>query len=204
MKDRTGETFGRLTVIGRSSSRGDPVIWKCQCLCGNITIVRAQCLVSGATRSCGCFRKEKHLTHGMSKTPEYRIWADMIKRCGNPNHIAYKNYGERSIGVSREWRSFENFYADMGKRPSRVHSLERKDNNGNYEKGNVIWADPHTQSRNTRRTIRITLRGKTQCLKDWANELGLHYKRVQARILSGWSVEKAFSEPPISRRPTGL
>jgi|GEM_PF-1342758 len=87
-------------------------------------------------------------THGLSKTPEYRVWASMWQRCSNPNNLRYNRYGERGIGICERWEKFENFLADMGPRPSKGHSIDRKDNEGNYEPSNCRWATRSEQQKN--------------------------------------------------------
>lgn len=198
--DLTGQQIFYLKVISRIPGYAqNSVKWLCECICGKRTETAGSTLRKKAKKSCGCRHAENYGTHHLSKTKEYRIWADMIKRCENSNHIGYKNYGGRGIKVSPEWRvSFETWLADVGPRPSPKHSLERENNEKFYEKGNVIWADRYTQSRNTRRTVRVTHQGKTQCLKDWAIELNLKYKRLQERMLGGLSFEEAISRPTRS------
>jgi len=87
-------------------------------------------------------------THGLSKTPEYRAWASMVQRCTNPNNARYDRYGGRGISICVRWNKFENFLADMGPRPTKGHSVDRKDNEGNYEPGNCRWATRSEQQNN--------------------------------------------------------
>lgn len=133
----------------------------------------------------------------------------MIARCTQKSHPHFHRYGGRGITVCKRWRdSFFDFYFDMGKRPSKKHSIDRIDNDGNYSCGNCAecrekgwpmncrWATIHTQSRNRRQTHMITWNGKTQCLKDWADELGLGLSTLDARInVFGWHPDKAFTMP---------
>jgi hypothetical protein len=146
--DITGLRFGRLTVIERVEGRH--TLWRCQCSCGNEIIVRSGSLRAGTTRSCGCFsnesRSERMTTHGMSKTPLYFVWNTMIQRCHRPSSPSWADYGGRGIKVAKRWRTFQNFYEDMGDRPSPQHTLERINNSKGYEPGNVKWA--------TRRKVR--------------------------------------------------
>jgi len=154
--DLTGKKCGRLTVIQREgSNKHKQAIWRCLCECGNETIVVASKLKSGYTQSCGCLQRERtskaSKIHGLSsKTSEYHIWAAMMQRCENTNNVDYEYYGARGIKVCERWKTFANFIVDMGKKPSEKHTLERKDNNKGYNKGNCVWENRTTQARNQR------------------------------------------------------
>lgn len=132
-------------------------------------------------------------------TTEYRIWCRMRMRCQNSRDPAYKNYGGRGISVCEAWkRSFFAFLGDVGRRPSNKYSIDRVNNNGNYEPGNVRWATRAEQSRNTRRNVLITFRGETIPLCDWVSRLHLRYGLVLDRMLKlGWSAERALTEPVV-------
>lgn len=153
-----GEKFGRLVVTSKSKDCGRDIKWVCKCLCGEIRKIYAGNLKSGKTRSCGCFNIESHTTHGYNKgkvAQEYKIWASMIQRCHNPNDKSYKNYGKRGIIVCDAWRaSFLDFIEHVGKRPHCKLSLDRVNNDGNYEPGNVKWSTRTEQMLNTRRSLR--------------------------------------------------
>lgn len=154
-RDLTGMRFGRLVVTelapsmvvsGRSRRH-----WRCSCDCGEVVTVIALALISGGTKSCGCFRLDRITTHGMTGTPEYRSWRSMLQRCMNVSSNRYMNYGGRGISVCDRWMDFANFFSDMGSRPSLDYSLDRIDNDGNYEPGNCRWATRSEQQRNKRR-----------------------------------------------------
>lgn len=209
MIDLTGRQIGRLRVVRflrrecvnggtRPRSYG---IWTCQCLCGRTTEVRGENLRTGHTQSCGCASLEQSgplsptYTHGKTDTPEYRIWADMLTRCLNPQAAQSRNYLGRGITVCDRWRDFANFIADMGPRPSPDHSIDRIDNDGNYEPQNCRWATRVEQGRNRRTTLRITYLGVTLPLKEWCERLGLPYKTVHQRHRAGWDVNRTFTTP---------
>jgi hypothetical protein len=159
-----------------------------------------QGLIKGVSVSCGCFQQEQLLkantTHGMSKTPEFQVWAQMIDRCTNPNNRSFDHYGGRGIAVCDLWlNSFSNFIADMGRRPSPKHSLERRSNNGNYEPGNCYWATRLEQARNTSRTRKIVAQGEAKTLAEWAYFTGLPQEVIRGRLRRGWCAERALTEP---------
>lgn len=164
LRDLTGQRFGRLTVIELAPKpwRGASSDWLCRCDCGAETIGCSGSLVRGITRSCGCIRRERitaaNTTHGLVGTAEYQSWSAMKARCTNSNDPAYPRYGGRGISVCDRWQKFENFLADMGPRPggnaipwSERTTLDRIDNDGNYEPGNCRWADWATQRTNKSR-----------------------------------------------------
>ena len=162
--DLTGQKFGRLAAIKRADKHTSHAVWLCVCECGNEVLVRSCHLRSGHTQSCGCLQKERtseaSIKHGHNtknkRTPEYNIWAMMIQRCENPKNKNYPDYGGRGVTVCERWKTFENFLADMGERPSPNHSLERVDNNKGYSPENCIWADKTIQARNQRTSKRNT------------------------------------------------
>ena len=129
---------------------------------------------------------------GKSKT--YQSWQDMRARCARSNHSEFKRYGGRGIRVCDRWQIFENFLADMGECPAGL-TLDRKDNDGNYEPGNCRWATRREQSRNTRSTRLYTLHGEKLCLRAWEERLGLGYGTLANRLRRGWAVERALSTP---------
>jgi len=184
--DIMGQKFGRLTVISRAENgkTGQPR-WNCKCDCGGKTITLGGDLRSGGTKSCGCLQREllvmKNTTHGMGKTPIYKNWKDMRKRCLNPSSREYKHYGGRGITVCDRWMKFENFYGDMGEKPNGT-SIDRIDNNKGYSPDNCRWATQKEQTRNQRTNRIIKYEGKEQCLAVWAEELGIKYTTLWHRL----------------------
>ena len=133
--------------------------------------------------------------HPKSETLEYGVWKALNQRCTNPHNGQYKDYGGRGIKVCERWRnSFDNFFNDMGKRPSPRHTIERKDNGGDYTPDNCAWATRKEQNRNTRRNSIFTVGGKTSCLAELCELLDKNYVTIYFRIRRGWNVERAFSE----------
>lgn len=151
----TGKRFTRLFVMKWAgySECGGPQ-WFCLCDCGNFKIVLGAALRSGHTKSCGCLQREAVQTHGMSRTSEYTVWCHAQYRCDNPNDPAYAYYGGRGIKFCQRWRGpngFKNFIEDMGRRPGPGYTLERINNDGDYEPGNCKWATRKEQHGNTSR-----------------------------------------------------
>lgn len=185
--------FGKLLVTSFKESLNRACYWNCLCDCGKMTVVQSSHLNCGGTVSCGCHRKEKSTTHGMRNTPEYKVWASMIARCYNPKEQSFEYYGERGIKVCDTWlNSFENFYNDMGGRPSSM-SLDRIDVNGDYEKENCKWATVSEQAYNKRKSER-NKSGKTGvfwCKRDlvWISSISINKSRK--RLYRGINYQEA-------------
>src|SRR5260221_4751935 len=166
------------TVIGYWTILDGPCRGKylCACLCGTERIVRASSLLktgTHASRSCGCYHRQKvratFTTHGGCRTSEYLAWGAMRERCSNPNHKEFHNYGGRGIHVCDEWQhSYSAFLKAIGPKPTRSHSLDRIDNDGHYELGNVRWATKDVQSQNRRLVKRYEHLGESLTLRQWS------------------------------------
>lgn len=209
-QDLTGRTYSRLTVLSlagkREAVRGYTYYWLCRCECGELTVVAVNGLKYGGTRSCGCLSSEVHsalmTTHGMLKAPEYHTYTMMLQRVLNPTNKGYKNYGGRGITVCERWRGvdgFKNFLEDMGRRPAPHFTIERQNNDGNYEPSNCHWATRKEQGRNRRSNVLITFNGKTMCISEWAEELGMDDGTIHGRLRKGWPIERVLSKDLFTR-----
>jgi hypothetical protein len=155
--DLTNQQFGKLTALffAWPSARGGGSVWLCACECGKLAFVKSQSLTHGYTKSCSCLRRERLIkwnidrsTHGAIHTPEYWAYKGAKGRCTNPRNRSYKDYGGR--GIEFRFTSFQEFLKAVGYRPSPLHSLDRIENDGHYEPGNVQWATKEHQANNRR------------------------------------------------------
>jgi hypothetical protein len=199
-----GQRFGYLTYIKdtRMIKRARYALFQCDC--GNTVETNIHRPRTGVTKSCGCLKIKtiklwatKHgATCGRKPQPEYKSWLSMKERCCKPQNKSYKNYGGRGITICESWlHSFETFFADMGNRPSRRHSIERIDVNGNYEPSNCKWATPKEQARNTRTARFVTINGISKQICEWADESGIRRETIWRRLNDGWDALRAVFEP---------
>lgn len=198
-----GDTFGRLLVIDRAGSdKNGNAKWKCVCECGEVTVVYGQSLRSGATTSCGCFNREAKpsaTTHGASHTSEYKAWFGMLQRCSNPRNEKWHRYGGRGISVCDRWKEYENFLADMGPRPPGM-TIDRENNNGNYEPGNCRWATQKTQGNNRGNNRIFCIDGVDMTLSEASRKFGISKVTVRSRLSYGWEADAAFKTPVHQQR----
>lgn len=197
-----GERFGRLTVISHHHKQNTRHFVVCRCDCGRLKIVSTSDLKSHRTFSCGCLSRELREERKKNKIKNENlryIWVGMRQRCNNPNNKSYKNYGARGIRVCAEWdtkksfRTFEAWALKNGYR--RGLSLDRIDNDGNYEPANCRWADAVTQANNKRGTIKINYNGNMLSVTEANNLLGFPKNLLYRRLYSGWPIDRALTEP---------
>lgn len=200
-----GLRSGRLTVIRIGEVHGYKAKWLCRCECGNTALVWSYSLRSGRTKSCGCLKDElsaeRSLVHGHTgrgtRSSEYNSWDGMNQRCHNTKNPSYRKYGGRGIRVCARWRaSFANFIADMGRKPSPQHSIDRIDNDGNYEPGNCRWATLSQQNSNMQRSKgALVYKGECGTFQYWAAKLGVTPSALCRRLNAGWSLERTLTTP---------
>lgn len=202
-----GRKFWRLTVEGPGESRSYPkgkrrATTICRCDCGKSGVFVNKYLLNGQTQSCGCLAVdrfvERSTSHGKSDTREFNIWLGIVSRCKNENVRQYHDYGGRGITVCERWlSSFEAFYEDMGPSPSVKHSIDRRDNNGNYEPSNCRWATKLEQANNCRSNCMMTFYGKTMSRQMWSRISQVKAATIARRLALGWNEKQAVWTPPL-------
>ena len=202
MSTTHGGTFGRWTVL---ESRGER--WLCQCSCGAVKSVVGRTVRSGASRSCGCLKRDnviaKNTTHGSSNTRLFGVWCAMRKRCENNRDRSWKNYGGRGISVCEEWHDFAVFQKwALSNGYERGLTIERNDNCGSYDPSNCCFATHAIQSRNTRRNRRVEIFSETKTYADWSKDPRCVVSRrsFERRIVAGWDATEALT---LSFRKSG-
>jgi len=212
-KSWKGERFGRILVLSESIRRAGTKRYEVtvQCDCGRQFVTRLDHIQSGNTTSCGCWSPERlqaagwESTHGKSDTPEYKSWQGMLDRCLRHTSTAYPEYGGKGVVVHPEWvghDGFVSFLDHVGVSPKGHNTLDRIDNNLGYVPGNVRWASPKEQARNTSKTRFLQALGRTQSLTAWAEEIGIKTNTLAARLALGWTPEQIVSTPNLRRDPT--
>ena len=200
IEEEIGKRYGRLVVIddGGKILSGHRT-FRCACDCGKTHVASISNIKSGRTSSCGCLKSELRIrintTHGDTAgthTSEYQIYTQILQRCNNPRNRGYHRYGARGIAVSQSWsESFSVFLSDMGRRPSKFHSIERIDNDNGYCKENCRWATRTEQNNNKRNNVILTWNGKSKTMSQWAKEIGVDYKSMRKWIrVKGKSIEE--------------
>ncbi|BAZ39425.1 hypothetical protein NIES4101_53780 [Calothrix sp. NIES-4101] len=198
--DLAGQRFAYLTALRFAEHKNRGEYWYFRCDCGTEKVIRVSSVKSGDTVSCGCWRRSRissaNKTHGMSETRTFKIWSRMIFRCSSPSDRGYKNYGARGIKVCQRWLdSFENFLADMGEAPVGM-SLDRIDNNGDYEPENCRWANSRQQANNRRNNLRYEYDGAMMTVREISEATGVSASLLGDRIQRmGWSVQDAIRRP---------
>ena len=198
--DLTGQKFGRLTVLERAEKRGNHYYWKCLCSCGAEKIVQGCSLRNGAILSCGCLQRENagaaNTKHGLSRSKIWGIYKAMKQRCYNLNNKRYKNYGGRGIRVCEEWKddflAFYNYVSQLEHFGEKGYSLDRINNDGNYEPGNVRWATASEQNRNHRRNVIVEYNGEQMTLAEAVEKSGLSRNTLNSRLKSGDTGKRLF------------
>lgn len=186
-----GQRFNHFVILERKGTTKDGhSTWLCRCDCGIEKVISRSNLKQ--TKSCGCQRYK----HGKTNTYIYHIWSSMTQRCTNPNNKSYYLYGARGITICDRWKQFENFFNDMGERPTNKHQIERINNNQGYYQSNCKWATPEEQGSNKRNNHMISFRDKTQCVSKWSRDTGIHEQTLWRRIKLGWSTKKLLTTKP--------
>lgn len=219
IKDIIGLKFGKLTAIKRMENKGHNQFYLCKCDCGKEKVISKSSLILGRTKSCGCLKScllakrnrkyklaekmhKKNTTHNLSKTTIYKKYLGIKERCFNKNCEAYKYYGGRGITVCDEWKNnFQNFYDwAMSNGYKDNLTIERIDFNGNYCPENCKWIPRSEQTKNRRNVHKITYKGKTQSLSDWARELNINFNTLYQRVITlKWDITKSFEKPILKR-----
>jgi len=207
--DMTGKTYGHLTVVGfagRVDAKIKHRIWYAKCTCGSVKTFYASNLTGGIAKSCGCMKgsliTKRKTRHGMAGTSENKYWSTMKARYNGSRPADFKNYAGRGSMVCSRWiESFDNFLEDMGHKPSPSHSIDRINNDGNYEPGNCRWATQSRQGRNTRVNRIVVFNGEAMCMSDLADKVGVSARVISKRTKRGWSLEDACKMPLGSTNP---
>ena len=198
--EMVGRRYGRLVVMKQGEKLyGHILTWVCRCDCGNFKTIRGDKLRNGESKSCGCYMREsaseRFTKHGGRKTKLYGVWQGMLNRVNNPNNERYDSYGGRGIKVCERWRDFANFRSDMGGSYTPGLTLERIDNDGDYEPANCRWATWREQAANKRNSHIVSYRGKKVHLAGATQEMGENYGTIHSRInVYGWDAERALTE----------
>lgn len=200
--DLTGLQYGRWNVVSFAFARKPHQYYHCRCQCGTERVVQANSLKTASSVSCGCYRKEAvseaNGTHRMCGHPAYQSWSGMKRRCQDPKLLNYKEYGARGISVCETWQTFEGFWADMGPSWAPGLTIERNDNDGNYELGNCRWATMLEQAQNKRNSRLLDTPWGAITQSEAARRSGITAQIISSRRRAGWPPE-ALLLPPSNR-----
>lgn len=198
-EDLTGKRFNKLVVIKRIKRNSRQTYWECKCDCGNLTFTTSAHLKAGHTKSCGCLQKQTvknvMMTHGLTYTKLFKVWRGIKDRTLNRNDKHYKNYGGRGIKICDEWKEFKQFY-EWANNNGYIEGLtiDRIDNNGNYEPSNCRWVNMKIQQNNRSNNYYISYNGETHTLQQWSEILGIKYSTLYMRLTKyHWSIERCFA-----------
>lgn len=195
-KDISGMTFSYWTVVARAGYKRNGAAWLCRCECGTEKIMQGSRLILGESKSCGC-RPKQIASHGhttnYSRSATYQSWQSMVSRCTQPSNPAFVHYQKRGITICEGWRKFDNFFQDMGERPEGT-TLDRIDNNGNYEPGNCRWATKQQQANNRFTNKRFELYGVGYTIAELSEKFGIPRDVLRGRLVKArtpWPIEEA-------------
>lgn len=195
--DLTGKTFGTITALHHVGRKVHIMFWMCECSCGDRRIIGDASLRTGIASCWKCKRTTSCMGEASrfrEETTEHRIWRALKQRCLNKNCPAFPDYGGRGIAICERWSDYRNFLSDMGRRPSKEHTIDRIDNNRNYEPGNCRWATRIEQANNTRSCHLLTFNGETLSKAAWARKIGMQPGAFMYRIKK-FGLEKAITMP---------
>ena len=200
LTDYSGQVFGRLTAIRRvpRDKERPGVRWLFRCSCGEEVVHRISKVLTGNTSSCGCLKKTQG-SYSQTKHAHWRRWLGMVERCHLPSNDKFHLYGARGIKVCERWRSFPNFIEDMESSYFDGATIERVNNDGDYEPSNCKWADSKEQGRNKRNNMIIEHNGERLTLSTWAERSGMSRVLISRRIRTGWNTALALTTPPLPR-----
>ena len=203
-----GQRFGYLVVLRREGRHRKYAVWRCACDCGKECVARSDRLRHGRKKACGIsghhwkeYLKDRPPSFTTQHPDEYASWRKMHERCADKHRHNYKNYGARDIKVCERWKVFENFFIDLGPKPTKVHTLERVDNDGNYEPTNCRWATREEQRRNMTCSVYVEHNGQRRLLMDVVAEIGVKRAVVSGRLKMGWPLDKALLTPVREKKP---
>lgn len=199
---RVHQRYGRLTVLAVGQKPNTYRYYAiCRCECGSPPKkVRFDSLLDGGVVSCGCYQLERSTTHGLHSSPHYKRWINMLLRCNDPDNQAYENYGGRGIKVCKDWHTLERFVEQLPDGYFVGAEMDRIDNDGHYEPGNVRWVTRQVNTTNRRTRVNLTLGDKTQSISEWSKETGISVSVIWSRLNEHkWSVERTLTTPPMDK-----